>query len=77
MSETDELEQVILSIKFENKSEKPYICMDRSEYTVYLDEKEVLLQAGLKAEVMSVQFIDGSDITVFDLYISDASVLRE
>ena len=68
--------KVILKITIENKNEKCYICMDRKEYTVYLDEREVLLQAGLKAEVKSIEVMEG-DLTVFNLYISDASVKRE
>tara|TARA_B110000285_G_C14537414_1_gene343479 strand:+ start:49 stop:240 length:192 start_codon:yes stop_codon:yes gene_type:complete len=46
---------------------------------VYLDEKEVLLQAGLKAKVMGYQVINDKhgDATIFHLYISDASVKRE
>ena len=52
--ETDVLDQVILSITFENKEGKYYICLDRAEFTVYLDEKEVLIQAGLSAKVDSV-----------------------
>jgi len=78
--ETDALDQVILSINFENKKGKHYICMDRSEYTVYLDEKEVLLQAGLRAEVMSFEVMNehtDSPVTTFNLYISDVSVKRE
>ena len=77
--ETDELDQVILSIEFENKEVKCYIFLDSKEYTVYLDEKEVLLQAGLRAEVKSVQDISDNhgDVTIFNLYISDASVKRE
>ena len=68
--------KVILKITIENKNEKCYICMDREDYTAYLDEKEVLLSAGLKAVVKSVEVMEG-DFTVFNLYISDASVKRE
>ena len=73
------LDQVILSIAFENKEGKYYICMDRQDYSIYLDEKEVLLQAGLKGKLISVQvMIEGGDeITIFNLYISDASVKSE
>ena len=78
--ETDVLDQVILAIKFENLNGKHYICMDRSEYTVYHDEKEVLLQAGLKAKVESFEVMNAhtdSPLTIFNLYISDASVKKE
>ena len=74
--ETDILNQVVLRIRMENKHGKYYICLDRKEYTVYLDEKEVLLQAGLKAELVSFEVTD-DDITIFNLYISDSSVKRE
>ena len=40
--------------------------MDRSEYTVYLEEKEVLLQAGLRAQIRSIQVISDNlgDVTI-------------
>ena len=41
--ETDVLDQVILRIRFENKHGKYYICLDKPDYTMYLDEQEVLL----------------------------------
>ena len=43
LSETDELDQVLLKIKFENKKGRHYICLDRKEYSMYPDEQEVLL----------------------------------
>ena len=46
-AETDDLDQVLLKIKIENKKNKFYFCLDNNDYTMYLDEKEVLLQAGL------------------------------
>ena len=71
--------KVILKMRIENKNTKVkcYICLDKKEYTMYLDEREVLLQAGLKAELESVELINKGDVTVFNLYISDASVVRE
>ena len=50
-AETDELDQVIMKITFENRQGKFYICLDRPDYTLYIDEREVLLQAGLRAKV--------------------------
>ena len=47
--ETDILNQVVLRIRMENKHGKYFICLDREDYTLYLDEREVLLQAGLVA----------------------------
>jgi hypothetical protein len=74
-----EKKKVILKMRIENKNKnvKCYICLDKKEYTMYLDEREVLLQAGLKAELESVELINKGDVTVFNLYISDASVVRE
>ena len=48
--------------------------MNRSDYTCYPDEREILLQAGLIAEVISVkkEYKDGWDpVTIFDLKISE------
>ena len=42
-AETDFLDQVLLRIKLENKQAKYYIVLDREDYTLYCDEKEVLL----------------------------------
>lgn len=46
-----EKEMVLLVIYMENESSKYYINLNRDDYTCYPDEKEVLLQAGLTAEV--------------------------
>ena len=46
---TDEKLEVVLKIRMENKHGKYYFCLDKDEYTLYLDEQEVLLQAGLVA----------------------------
>ena len=43
MKETDELDEVLLKITIENKRGKYFICLDNSQYTLYPDEKEVLL----------------------------------
>ena len=61
----------------ENKKGKFYICLDRPEYTVYIDEQEVLLQAGLVAQIESVEEVNHGEITIFNLYISDEMVGRE
>ena len=39
----------------ENKKGKYYVCLDRADYTLYLDEKEVLLQAGLIAKIKNLR----------------------
>ena len=38
MAESENLRKVILKIIFENKEGKYYICLDRPEYTLYLEE---------------------------------------
>ena len=67
----------MLKIGLENKHSKFFICLDREDYTVYLDEKEVLLQAGLLAEVKGFYKEKGSNATVFDLFISDEMVKKQ
>ena len=42
-NETDELDKVILEIRMENRKSKYYICLDREDYSLYRDEREVLL----------------------------------
>ena len=54
-AETDILDEVLLKITIENQKGKYFISLDNSEYTLYLEEKEILLQAGLVAKVISVQ----------------------
>ena len=44
---------VLFKIELENKHSKYYISLDKEDYSVYPDEKEILLQAGLMAEVKS------------------------
>jgi uncharacterized protein YacL (UPF0231 family) len=41
--------KVLLKIKVENKKSQFYISLNRADYTLYLDEEEILLQAGLSA----------------------------
>ena len=55
-NETDELDQVILRITMENESNKLYLNLNRSDYSCYPNEKEILLQAGLVAKVKSVTY---------------------
>ena len=55
MSETDENCGVLLIILIENESGKHFVRMDRDDITCYLDEKEILLQAGLKAKILKVE----------------------
>ena len=49
---------VLLEITMENESQRHYVSLDREEFTCYPDEKEVLLQAGLTAEVQSIETED-------------------
>lgn len=44
---------------------------------MYPNEQEVLLQAGLNAKIESVEEKNDGNLTIFNLYISDASVKRE
>ena len=55
LAETDILDKVLLKITIENQKGKYFISLDNSDYTLYLEEKEILLQAGLVAKVISVQ----------------------
>lgn len=62
-AESDERAQVILKITLENKKGKYYFCLDKRDYTMYLDEEEVLLQAGLIGQVQNVSVSDDGEIT--------------
>ena len=64
-------------MRIENKNGKNYICLDRPEYTLYLDEKEVLIQSGLRAKVESIEESDSEDFVTFNLYISDSMIQAE
>ena len=67
---------VLLKITIENNKYKNYISLDRSDYSFYIDEKEILLQAGLQAQVMSIEQRDipVGNYTQFELYISDKMI---
>jgi hypothetical protein len=39
----------------ENESGKYYINLNRDDYTCYPEEKEILLEAGLTAQIVSVE----------------------
>ena len=54
-AESDEKQLVLLKIQMDNESGKHYVNLDRHDYTCYPDEKEVLLQAGLMAEITNVE----------------------
>lgn len=75
--EREGLQEVLLKIRFENSKGRHYICLDRPDYTSYPDEKEVILQAGLKAQVIDYTDVNGDERTDFSLYISDKMVQRE
>lgn len=68
---------MVLRIRIENKKGKHYICLDRKDYTMYLDEKEVLLQEGLVAKVESYEVENHGQLTIFNLYITDDMVKKE
>lgn len=77
--ESDQKDQVILRIFMENKEGRYYICLDREDYTIYLDEREVLLQAGLIAEMKGYEMLsdEHGQLTIFNLYVSDKMVSKE
>ena len=66
-------------IEMENKSSQYYVCLDRPDYTLYLSEEEVLLQAGLIAKVKSIEELDDENgtVTIFNLQISESMIRRE
>jgi hypothetical protein len=39
----------------ENESGKYYINLNRDDYTCYTEEKEILLEAGLTAQIVSFE----------------------
>jgi hypothetical protein len=73
-AETDDLDPVLLRIRMQNKKGKYYVCLDKEGYTVYPEEKEVLLQAGLVAKIESFEVVNEGELTIFNLYISDELV---
>ena len=66
--------EVILKFTLENKNSKCYVCLDREDYTIYPDEEEILLQAGLVGVVRDVKISKDGKLTTFDIYISDKLV---
>ena len=43
LSECDDKDQVILKFYMENEKGQYYVSLDRSDYTCYLEEDEILL----------------------------------
>lgn len=58
----------------ENESGKHYFSLDTEEYTLYKDEQEILLQAGLPAKILSYDY--EKNLTVFNLYVSEKMIRR-
>ena len=57
-----------------NESNKHYLSLNRPDYTCYPKEEEIILQAGLKAEIISVESENigiENKLTVFELYITE------
>ena len=73
---TEGKEKVLMKITLQNESGKHYICLDRSDYTCYPLEREILLQAGISARVefSYEKSVNGEPFTVFNLYISEEQV---
>lgn len=65
-----------MNITLQNESGKHYICLDKSDYTCYPFESEILLQAGISAKVefSYEKSVNGEPFTVFNLYISEEQV---
>ena len=55
MAESAEHDMVILKITMKNETGKHYISLDRDDYTCYLDEEEMLLQAGIVSKVEKIE----------------------
>lgn len=73
-AETDEKSKVLLKIKVKNENGRHYFSLDSSEYTLYPDEEEVLLQAGLIVQVDEVQEEKG--MTIFQVHTSEKLMAR-
>ena len=69
---TDESIPVLLSITIKNESGKHYFSLDTTEFTNYPEEKEILLQAGLIFQFVSIE--QGLDITIINLKTSEAMI---
>ena len=57
-----------------NESGKHYFSLDSEEYTLYTDEQEILLQAGLPAKILSFDY--EKNLIVFNLYVSEKMIRR-
>ena len=66
-----------MKILFENGKGKYYISLDRPDYSYYTDEREVLFQAGLRAQVIEVNEVNDGERVEFTLYISDKMISKE
>ena len=66
--------RVLLKIKVKNENGRHYFSLDSSEYTLYPDEEEVLLQAGLIVQVDEVQEEKG--MTIFQVHTSEKLMAR-
>ena len=73
----DGQQEVVMRINFENGKGKYYICLDRPDYTSYPEEKEVLFQAGLRAQIVDFTDVNDGERTEFTLFISDKMVKSE
>lgn len=70
----------------ENESGKHYFSLDTDQYTLYPDENEILLRAGMVAKLtgfhtekctfynMATRREEEKDVTVFDLYTSEKMI---
>lgn len=77
MAESDDDNKVLLKFTIINETGKHYISLDREDYTSYIDEEEVLIQAGIVAKVNSVEYEEETydqEWTIFNIEISEAKV---
>ena len=58
----------------ENESGKHYFSLDSPQFTLYPDEQEILLQAGIRAKV--IDFHEKNGMKVFSLYTSEKMIRR-
>ena len=63
---------MLLKITFENESGKYYFALDSDKYTVYPDEQEILLQAGLVFQIVSVR--EEGYLTVIEMRSSEKKI---
>ena len=62
-----------MKIQMENESGKHYFSLNTAEFTLYPEEKEILLQAGIVGRVVKYEKV--KDLNIFHIKISERWVL--